>query len=266
MKKSILALAVSLVAASGAHAAWDTGFDPSATNYGNGEALFEAFDEVNGVSYALDLGVRYNDLVSGAAFNGQSFTVDLSVFGGSVSSNVSWQLAVGSGNKRNATNTAADFSKYGFITSADAGYTSLLANQNTGTISSVLNALDQIKSLTGNNVGSNAANTAVTEASPFGAKYYPGSFTTAQIGTTFGIDTAGDIAGETLNLWNYGFGTSSSTKFANLLGSITLAGNKLTFNAPTTTPEVPVPGAAWLMGSALLGLGGVARRRNRSKV
>jgi hypothetical protein len=28
-------------------------------------------------------------------------------------------------------------------------------------------------------------------------------------------------------------------------------------------PVVPVPGAAWLMGSALIGLGGVARRRQQ---
>lgn len=37
-----------------------------------------------------------------------------------------------------------------------------------------------------------------------------------------------------------------------------------TFNGvaqPTTTPEVPVPAAAWLLGSGLAGLAGVARRR-----
>lgn len=260
MKKSILALAVSLVAASGAHAAWDTGFDSSLTSYGNGEALFQAFDEVNGVSYALDLGVRYNDLISGAAFNGQQFTVDLSVFGGSIPSNVSWQLVVGSGNKRNAANTAADFSKYGFITSADSSYTSLTASHTTGLVANVLTSLNQIKSLTGNNVGSNAVNNAVTESSPFGSKYYAGPTTTGQINGTWGIDTAGDIGGETLNLWNYGFGTASSNRLTTLLGSVTLTGNKLTFNS-ASTPEIPVPGAAWLMGSALLGLGGAARRR-----
>jgi hypothetical protein len=32
----------------------------------------------------------------------------------------------------------------------------------------------------------------------------------------------------------------------------------------TNTPEVPVPAAAWLMGSGLLGLAGVARRRARN--
>jgi hypothetical protein len=264
MKKSILALAVSLVAASGAHAAWDTGYNPSANNFGNGEALFEAFDEVNGVSYALDLGVRYNDLISGAAFSGQSFTVDLSVFGGSVPSNVNWQIAVGSGNKRNAANTAADFSKYGFITSTDASYTSLLANQTSGAIQSALTGLNQIRQLTANTAGADSVNNAVTEASPFGSKYYAGTITTNFMAVTFGIDTAGSIGGETLSLWNYGFGTASSTKYANLLGTVTLAGNKLTFNAPVVTPEVPVPAAAWMMGSALLGLGGLARRRNKA--
>ena len=35
----------------------------------------------------------------------------------------------------------------------------------------------------------------------------------------------------------------------------------LTFSTIQTAPTVPVPGAAWLMGSALLGLAGTARRR-----
>ena len=32
-------------------------------------------------------------------------------------------------------------------------------------------------------------------------------------------------------------------------------------NAPAVTPEVPVPAAVWLMGSGLIGLAGIARRR-----
>jgi hypothetical protein len=35
-------------------------------------------------------------------------------------------------------------------------------------------------------------------------------------------------------------------------------------NVTNGTPEVPVPAAAWLMGSGLLGLGGIARRRTRN--
>jgi hypothetical protein len=35
-------------------------------------------------------------------------------------------------------------------------------------------------------------------------------------------------------------------------------------NVSNGTPEVPVPAAAWLMGSGLLGLAGVARRRTRT--
>ena len=34
-----------------------------------------------------------------------------------------------------------------------------------------------------------------------------------------------------------------------------------TFSNPVATPAVPVPAAAWLFGSGLLGLGGAARRR-----
>ena len=44
------------------------------------------------------------------------------------------------------------------------------------------------------------------------------------------------------------------------LGSITFDGNTLSFTG--NTPTVPLPAAAWLFGSGLLGLLGIGRRRN----
>lgn len=45
-------------------------------------------------------------------------------------------------------------------------------------------------------------------------------------------------------------------------GKFTLASNgTLTFNAPSAPAAVPVPAAAWLFGSGLLGLVGIGRRR-----
>lgn len=64
------------------------------------------------------------------------------------------------------------------------------------------------------------------------------------ITTTLNL-TAGETWGFTIDAGNY-----DSSGFVN---------GTLTFNSPAA---VPVPAAAWLMGSGLLGLVGVARRRN----
>jgi hypothetical protein len=59
------------------------------------------------------------------------------------------------------------------------------------------------------------------------------------VGTAVGADVGGNIpAGKTGNTWY-----------------------KYNFSGTAVAPEVPVPAAAWLFGSGLLGLAGVARRR-----
>ncbi len=52
-------------------------------------------------------------------------------------------------------------------------------------------------------------------------------------------------------------GTAIGTVGASYAGTISALGN-----APDISP-VPIPAAAWLFGSALLGLAGIARRRNQ---
>jgi hypothetical protein len=46
------------------------------------------------------------------------------------------------------------------------------------------------------------------------------------------------------------------------LGTITFDGSTLSFAGNSGTPTVPLPAAAWLFGSGLLGLLGIGRRRN----
>jgi hypothetical protein len=53
-----------------------------------------------------------------------------------------------------------------------------------------------------------------------------------------------------------GFGTATTS----LLGTFNLTGNTLTYTA-AGGPTVPLPAAVWLLGSGLLGLAGVGRRR-----
>lgn len=264
MKKSLLALAMSLAAISGANASWDAG--ATFPDVGNGEALLTVFDNVNFKSYALDLGIRYDDLVSGAAFNGQTKTVDLSVFGGSLS-NVQWHVAAASSQYVNSDYTEERFDKYGFLITTAQGTTRSVAgatpeaafNLYSGVVNQfVIGAAAGLQM----NAGTAADNTGVSGVAP--ANAYVGG---TNWGTYFDGKLSGDslgAIGETLDLWRYGFAGAESTSnpIAIKLGSISLVGNTLTFNA--AAPEVPVPAAVWLMGSALAGLGGIARSRRKA--
>lgn len=57
-----------------------------------------------------------------------------------------------------------------------------------------------------------------------------------------------------------GFGASTIA----LIGSFNLSGNTLTYTSGTGGPAVPLPAAVWLLGSGLMGLAGVGRRRQKA--
>lgn len=64
--------------------------------------------------------------------------------------------------------------------------------------------------------------------------------------------------------------SSDLSSFSGTISAIERSGSGLTANTTTSTytiegvAEVPVPAAAWLLGSGLAGLAGIARRRNRN--
>jgi hypothetical protein len=68
------------------------------------------------------------------------------------------------------------------------------------------------------------------------------------------IGTAAKLYGVTAN------GNTAGQVLGYDLGSITFDGSTLSFTG--NTPTVPLPAAAWLFGSGLLGLLGIGRRRN----
>jgi hypothetical protein len=70
-----------------------------------------------------------------------------------------------------------------------------------------------------------------------------------------GIGSAAKLYGVTAN------GVTAGQVLGYDLGSITFDGSTLSFTG-NSTPTVPLPAAAWLFGSGLLGLLGIGRRRN----
>lgn len=262
MKKSLLALAVSLVAVN-AHAYWDTGVDTvNKSNPNDGELMLTIWDPVAQQSYSQDLGVRYSALQNGSALNGQVLNLDptaLSIFGSSVNqSTVNWALVAADSHVKNGTTNA--FTGAGFILTAAQGVTP--PNPTASTVGGGWNGLNNYSvatqmnnpAVTGNQVvfGSGANGSDVPNGyQTFGDSYFIN-------GRAFQSYLTGSGS---LDLWNYKYNNAAGNQSIVVdIGSVSLD-----FNAKTltlgTAPTVPVPAAAWLMGSALVGLGSIARRR-----
>ena len=260
MKKSLLALTVAMAAASGAHAAWDNG---SVDGFGgNGELLLAVWDVNTGhkVSVAQDLGDRFLNFdanLTNTAFS-KSYTLDASAF--SVFS----------------TSNAADL-RYSVIALSNGQFntfpsqvmvTTNVANPapNSSVIGSVI-AASPVTAIKVNKTDVNyAANNAVVGTA--GTNDYLGD--SAVYGPTFTsqsfpFDITGGI-NDKLAFYEFNSpdlavsGTGGPDVKAVGQWSINLATGSLTY-AAAAAPTVPVPAAAWLMGSALVGLGSIARRR-----
>jgi hypothetical protein len=74
-----------------------------------------------------------------------------------------------------------------------------------------------------------------------------------------GLGTAWNLYGVT-GVTNPNNGNSGPIALS-LLGTATLSANGVTFGAATSGTPVPLPAAIWLLGSGLLGLAGVGRRK-----
>lgn len=257
MKKSLLALTV-VAAASGANAAWDNGVDFSDVyNFVDGEALLVIVDEVRQVSYAQDLGVHWSDLLSGAAFNGQSFAINTTaynnVFGASAVGNISWNVVA-------YNSSEANYNTYGLIggtdlavddiSAFDPGALYISTNNTHLTAANVPSALSDFPTAS----NPESANNLSIETATAGAKYVGGLF---QAMNPSGLNGA-YLSTTSLTLVKQGYINDGEFSNNAALGTVTLDGGTLTLQA---VPAVPVPAAAWLFGSALVGLTGIARRR-----
>jgi hypothetical protein len=247
-----------LAAASGAHATWDSGAntDGSITNpAGNGEALLFLVDETTKNSYVQDLNVRFDTLYSGGA-SATPIALDstgLSVFGGNYS-NVHWGIVAFGGNNVDGGNLAA--THYGAIQSTSSSIPTISDVDLFGAIAN----FGQILQGANSNVLFGNLAAGFLSATNGGAGYAGDDAFYAQLNA---IGPMTGLNGNTLNLWLRGFATDdASVGLQNILGTATLnlsGGNgSLVLNQ---APAVPVPAAAWMMGSALAGLAGIARRR-----
>lgn len=273
MKKSLLALAVSLLAANGAFASVATStaaggvtsnftggvnfadslLNGNAVTNGGSELLFGAWTTT--ASYALDLGVRWDAFYDGEVADGTTWNLA----GYNLTGPLQWNVNGYSNRYAYTSPSTSNRSRLGVLTTVVSEQDSATDFSN-GNLGSAITNIDAFfKTLNGTDTAT-ATNNAYIVNDNTSVQYVGKDSYADRAGSQWLFSTSG-VDGSTLMLQFIGLDAAGNTRTPVTLGSFTLSGTTLTYN---NAPEVPVPAAVWLLGSALVGLGGVARRRNRA--
>jgi hypothetical protein len=210
----------------------------------------------------LDLGITATQFLANDAsyVNNLSFAADANLLDilNNKSGTISWNIAAA----RNTIDPNPD--DYGYLSTSPSA---LVANSNTPQgqfgISIALTKLGSYA----NTVNGTDTNTALNVSKIFsaadGAFYDSGAWGDMWDGshsTEGGLDSSLGFYYVALDFTNDS--SANSSRVQTLLGSWTLASNgTLSYVGDVGGPQVPVPAAVWLLGSALVGMAGIGRRR-----
>jgi hypothetical protein len=254
MKTLVSAVALVSLAASGSVFAAFTG------TQGNSSVLFNAYESVSGYSFALDTGLRKNDITS--AFTGTSFNLGtdtnwtsfLSHVGSGHLSDIKWNVIAGD-------TTVGDGDPVSYLSTGPAsgvpnGTTNSQLNSWGGNLNSFITASGNVNAA-GFEGGNSTLHlkTGSADYASFEFAEGPNWNTKANFNTTGGL-------GDSLSLYDINKnGTANLNKVnATLLGSVTLSDTGALAIAPVSPIPEPDTWAMLLAGLSLLGA--MARRRS----
>ena len=248
-KSLLLAAAVAASFSGVANAAIDGPTDTGASV--NTDLVFYIYDTVNDLSYLQNLNVNYKDIILPTAGNfSGSFNLDassLNVFASSNAANLVWGMAA-----TGLDYTDADGSTLGFV-----GTRVFPANQE-------LDAIGEMNLKFNNLAVEVNLFTAIGTANALSASGAAASKLSTAVKAFAAYEQASSVA-VSQNLWFNHTDADYAATPAQLASAnpwiLNLTTNTLSSSTPPVAP-VPLPAAAWLMFSALMGLGGIARRRN----
>jgi hypothetical protein len=218
-------------------------------------------------SYAGDTGVSVNTLIAG-------LTGSTTVLGGDANLQklfsadaagdvIEWSVQGGQYNGNNGASTT-QFSVTGaaqFITTTTGSTTSNLVQKNTANLTHWAGLSNDVSTINANSGGANSVEG--PSAATAGVWDYPVPGGTSGWYKN-GPGTGNLYDGTTAQNLYYitGGGSTGAKVLSTVEGTATLTSSGLVLAGATTTPPaVPLPAAVWLLGSGLLGLTGVARRK-----
>jgi hypothetical protein len=275
-KLKAVAVAISLVAAGGANAAINGGgpFDGA----GQGELYFSVFDSVNQISYTRDLGITIDQFLAGqnGTFNFAADAMLTSFINTANASNSAmvWNLL---GAMDSELFDPADYARWGLYMTSNAGdaavanvsYQQAFIAIGTSKLYSV--GANGAATAAGIGTGSNVYSENNSSTSTDGSGYYAGPYGGNNVGGSIVVSDEAAI-GQSMAFYQAGLELDANGDFVvtdgNFTGAITkfgqwtLASNgDLSYSTGAVPPPVPLPPAVLLLGSALMGLVGIARRK-----
>ena len=242
LKMKALAAAVALTVAGSANAA----IDDFAS--GDGELFFSVRDNVNKTSYVLDLNIKLSQ------FNGNANLTfnDMANFVAGSSGDLSWAVMAGD------SVGAGSVGGLHYMTTAAAGSDAILGGMNNGTLQN-WNAMDAayLSNVNGVIGTGNSVTSTINDYSYFTPDMDTWSLN-SPVSATAGL-------GQSQNFYLLSNSASTILGKGQLVKVTEMIGTwKLDATTGLTYSAVPVPPALWLLGSALLGLVGVARRKSQN--
>jgi len=263
-----LLIIVTGLATGNANAAIDT------ATTGNGELFFTIWDKVAQIAYTKDLGIRMNDFLPGTAnaSANQSFSLAGDEYWTGFLSltdptSTVWMIGAMDGTNK----IAPGGSRY--LTTSKSGLSAIRNQSNLGLFSfdvsnNFLLAVNNYGTHPTQAEGSSLTNKANNgNAYPQSIFYNMETWSTKASGWTstanvsdklnfYYLTTSSSSALGKVTIGQYGTDANTAATW-----SVNVGANTLEYTAPT-----PIPAAAWLLGSALVGLVGVGRRQGNANV
>ena len=260
MKLKFLVAALAFAAASPTFAAIAPG------SSGNGELFMSVYDGTTQTSYVRDLGVDMNTFIANGSNAGYSLSYAAdslltSTFNLATNPNLLWNVAA-----LDSVPTIAPYVGQRYLSTTNTPTASFIGVQTNSTLSAFSTGNNYVNAINGSDLNSAINNSGVYHGANDGYAYFGSGFkndwnTNAKFDSTAAVGTSLNFFSLTPSD-NSGLHRATVTQFASAGGNASwlLATNgTLSYSVPAA---VPLPAAVWLLGSGLIGMVGVARRKS----